>query len=282
MANPLKQAVKQALNYIVEILGNTKVGGYLFGLIANKAMGNTRAVTYADTTLNFATPNSLNQWRISTFSSKEPETLEWIDTFPNDAVLWDVGANVGLYACYAAAKKNCKVFAFEPSVFNLELLARNILLNNLTHKVSIVPLPLTDKLAFSSMRLTTTEWGGALSTFDQEFGWDGETIKQIFEFRTLGLSMDQAIELLEIPFPDYIKIDVDGLEHFILRGGAKVLTRIEGILIEINDNFDEHAINCHDLLVAAGLTLKAKRHSDLIANPTSRFLNCYNQIWVRD
>lgn len=282
MTSPLKQLAKYLLTYTVEVLGNTKVGSYLLELILNKAMGNTQSITHSNTTLNFATPNSLNRWRISTFSSKEPETLEWINTFTDGSVLWDIGANVGLYACYAATRKNCTVFAFEPSVFNLELLARNIFLNNLTDKVTIFPLPLSDGLSISPMRLTTTEWGGALSTFGQDFGWNGEMIKQIFEFRTLGLSMDEVIQLLDIPVPDYIKMDVDGLEHFILKGGSKVLKEIKSILIEVNDDFGEQASNCHDLLVAAGLTLKAKCHSDLIANSTSGFSNSYNQIWVRN
>ena len=69
--------------------------------------------------------------RANTFSSKEPETLEWIDSMQKKSILWDVGANVGTYSCYAAKKMELQVFAFEPSVFNLSLLAQNIYMNNL-------------------------------------------------------------------------------------------------------------------------------------------------------
>ena len=31
----------------------------------------------------FFVPNSLIKWRVDTFFSKEPETLEWIDNFEN-------------------------------------------------------------------------------------------------------------------------------------------------------------------------------------------------------
>jgi FkbM family methyltransferase len=282
LVSSLKQAARQLLAHTVKVLGNTKVGSYFFELVLNNAMGNTQSITHGNIRLDLAAPNSLNRWRIKTFSTKEPETLEWIDSFQDGAVLWDIGANVGLYTCYAAARKTCTIFAFEPSVFNLEILARNVFLNSLTDKVAIVPLPLSDQLSISPMRLTTTEWGGALSTFGQNFGWNGKTIEKLFEFRTLGLSIDQAIDLLGIPLPDHIKMDVDGLEHFILKGGPKTLTKIQSILIEVNDDFDEQASNCHDLLLAAGLTLKAKRHSDLIANSTSGISNSYNQIWVRD
>jgi FkbM family methyltransferase len=97
---------------------------------------------------------------VDTFSTKEPETLEWIDTFPLGSVVWDIGANIGLYSCYAAKMRDCKVYAFEPSVFNLDLLARNIFLNGLTEKVVMVPLPLSDKLAINRLKMTNTERGG--------------------------------------------------------------------------------------------------------------------------
>ena len=58
-------------------------------------------------------------------------------------------------------------FAFEPSVFNLELLARNIFGNDLVRQITIVPLPLSDTLAVNTLNMTSTEWGGALSSFGQ-------------------------------------------------------------------------------------------------------------------
>ena len=78
---------------------------------------------------------------------------------PSESVLWDIGANVGLYSVYAAKKHNCKIWAFEPSVFNLELLARNIYLNELTNNICIVPIALSDKLGSSQMHMTSSEWG---------------------------------------------------------------------------------------------------------------------------
>jgi hypothetical protein len=130
------------------------------------------------------------------------------------------------------------------------------------------------------MRMTTTEWGGALSTFGQKFGWDGRVIRQIFEFQTLGLSMEDAVEKMAIPKPHFIKMDVDGLEHFILKGGAVVLLEVKEILIEVNDDFHEQAEQCRQLLTDSGFVLKEKCHSEIIANSTTGFQNSYNQIWI--
>lgn len=95
--------------------------------------------------LRLAEPNYLCEWRNITFSTKEPETLEWIDKIPTESNLWDIGANVGLYPIYSARKRKCKIWAFEPLDFNLELLAINIFLNDVTHNVCIIPLPLSNQ-----------------------------------------------------------------------------------------------------------------------------------------
>ena len=238
-------------------------------------------ISHNGLSLKIVTPNSLCKWRAKTFSTKEPETIEWIDSFEEKSVLWDIGANIGLYSIYAAKKMNCSVWAYEPSVFNLELLARNIFINGLHSQICIIPFALNEQLGSSAMRMTTTDWGGALSTFGGHFGWDGKEVNEVFEFKTFGLSMDDANVLLKIPQPDYIKIDVDGIEHFILKGGSKVLGLVKSVLVEVNDDFHEQAQKCHKLLVQAGLTLKEKRRSDYIAANTEGFQNSYNQIWVR-
>lgn len=281
MKTKIKRTIKVAIRSIINVSSRTRIGQYFENMIVSSAMAQVIDVSYEGIALKFAAPNVLCKWRSETFSSKEPETLEWINAMPVGAVLWDVGANVGLYSVYAAKKRNCQVWAFEPSIFNLELLARNVFLNGLADRICIVPLPLSDQLGASQMHMTSTDWGGALSTFGQKFGWDGEVIRQIFEFKTIGLSMEDAVQKLSIPQPEYIKMDVDGIEHLILNGGQVVLKNIKGILIEVNDAFHEQASQCQLLLTKAGLVLKEKRQSEMISASTAGFQNAYNQIWIR-
>ncbi len=281
MKSKIKRAVKLSIQAALNLSGKTRISQYLHDQILKTSMEQTVEVCHNGLKMKFAAPNYLCRWRAETFSTKEPETLEWIDSIKPGSVFWDIGANVGLYSVYAAKQRSCSVWAFEPSVFNLELLARNLFLNELTERVCTVPLALSDSMGSSQMRMTTTEWGGALSTFGQNFGWNGKTINQVFAFQIIGMSMEDAIHRLGIPQPDYIKMDVDGLEHFILRGGESVLRKVKGILIEVNDDFREQADECQSLLIAAGLLLKEKRHSEYIATNTRGFQNCYDQIWVR-
>ena len=222
----------------------------------------------------FGAPNALCRYRASSFATKEPETLDWIDALPSGAILWDIGANVGLYSVYAAIKRDSQVYAFEPSVFNLEQLARNIHLNKLQRRITIVPVALSERTGASLFKMTSTAWGGALSTFDQDFGQDGEALKEVFEYTTCGISMSDAISYLGIPSPQFIKMDVDGIEHLILRGGKAVLQQVESVLVEINDDFAEQAQQASQCLSEAGLTLHRK--CDLGAG------NQYNQWWIRE
>lgn len=92
--------------------------------------------------------------------------------------------------------------------------------------------------------------------------------------------MDEAVTLLRLTPPDFIKMDVDGIEHIILRGGERVLGGARGILLEINDRFAAQAEETRRLLEAAGFSLKAKLHAPMIEQ--SAFANVYNQIWARE
>jgi FkbM family methyltransferase len=277
----IKDFFKKSIKHFVKVFGQTRLGKYLFDQILSNAMGNIFPVTHNGVELRLTTPNPLCTWRAKTFSAKEPETLEWIDSMEERSIMWDVGANIGLYALYAAKKNKCQVLAFEPSIFNLETLARNIYENQLTSQICIVPLPLNTKFGPSLLHMSTTEWGGALSTFDKNFGWDGHAIRQVFEFQTFGISMDDGVKVMGMQQPDYIKMDVDGLEHFILKGGAGTLLQVKSVLIEINDDFKDQAEQCALLLNQSGLVLKEKRNSEMISSSTTGFSNSFNQIWVR-
>ena len=281
MKTAIKNAVKQLIGLSVAGLDKLAIGRYVYSQIIQSAVTRVGEVEHQGFKLTFSTANALNKFRVDTFSTKEPETLQWIDAIPRGSVVWDVGANVGLYACYAARARGCRVFAFEPSVFNLEALARNIFLNRLTEQITVVPLPLSDQLAVSNLSLTSTEWGAAMSTFGQTYGHDGETIQKVFEFSTIGLSMVDAVDLLKIPYPEYIKIDVDGIEHLILKGGVAILRRAKGVLVEINDRFAFQADSASQYLREAGLSLKEKRHADHFDSDPGAARYTFNQIWSR-
>ena len=265
---------------MIKFSSKINAGRYFIDELSSAIFGKKKTIKHKDLEFSFYTPNRLNFFRIDTFSSKEPETLEWIDTFKKKSVFWDIGANIGLYSCYAVKRADCQVYAFEPSVFNLELLAKNIYLNSLSDKIAIFSLPLFDSLSVKPFYMTSNERGGALSNFGESVDHEGLPMTSIFKYKTVGMSVDQAASLLNITKPNYIKMDVDGIEHLILKGATDTLKNVESLLIEVNDNFIKQARDTKEYLTKSGFKLKQKRHSEIIAE-SKKFSSFYNQIWTR-
>ena len=235
-----------------------------------------RNISAGNKKLTFYTPNFLMRYRHKTFFSKEPETLQWIDQFKSNSVFLDIGANVGLYSIYAAKTKNTTVYAFEPSFFNLEYLARNIFINGLSEKINIIPLALNNTAGINPFHLTSTAWGGALSTFDQKFDDSGKEMHPEFVYKTTGIDLDTLSKLLQLEKADYVKIDVDGLEHIILSGAKNTLKNAREILVEINDNFSEQREVSNKILVELGFELDQKVYTEVNTKQVA------NQIWKKN
>ena len=280
MKKILKLVIQLFAKSMIKFSSKINAGRYFIDELSKAIFSKKKTIKHKNIEFNFYVPNRLNFFRVDTFSSKEPETLEWIDTFKKNSVFWDIGANIGLYTCYAVKRTDCQVYAFEPSVFNLELLAKNVYLNSLSDKVTIISLPLFDNLAVKPFYMTTKEWGGALSNFGESVDHDGSPMTSVFKYKTVGISIDQAISHLNFAKPNYIKMDVDGIEHLILKGAADTLKSAESLLIEVNDNFEQQAKDTKEYLTKAGFNLKQKRHSEMIAK-SAVFSSFYNQIWTR-
>ena len=121
---------------------------------------------------------------------------------------------------------------------------------------------------------------GALSNFGESVDHEGSPMSSIFKYKTVGMSIDQAVSLLNFAKLNYIKMDVEGIEHLILKGATDALKSAESLLIEVNDDFVKQARDTEEYLTKAGFKLKQKRHSEIIAK-SAAFSSFYNQIWTR-
>lgn len=253
----------------------------------DEARNRTALVTHqapdGEVSLTFLVPNEVCRYRAETFSTKEPETLEWLDRFGGDGVLFDIGANVGIYSIYYAKTHPGRVYAFEPSALNLGLLARNISANGVSSAVTIVPTPLTDANQVASFQLTMLDEGGAMSTFGEDLGHDGGVITPRMSYETTGVTLDCLVEAgIVADLPTMIKLDVDGIEHLILRGASATLAApsLRTVLIEVNDRFTVLADEVTAILTHAGFSLVERRHAAMFDG--GEFATTFNQIWVRD
>ena len=234
------------------------------------------------TSLKIYAPNSINYFRAESFSTKEPETLEWIDEYGKGNIFYDIGANVGLYSLYFSKKHLLHSYAFEPSVFNLECLARNINLNDLQDMITIMPFALSEKTFESKFYLSSVEMGSAHSTFGKKIGHDGLILNSKFEYLCTSFTLDFLINNLIIQPPGLIKIDVDGIEDLVLQGGQSTLTSpdLTSILVEVNDDYTVLSRAVSTLLLQSGFVLREKRQSKMFVD--SIYSNSYNQIWVKN
>ncbi len=214
-------------------------------------------------------PTKISSFRAKTFFSKEPDTINWMSKNGKaNKVMFDIGANVGLYSLYYAKKFHGKVYAFEPSIRNLDLLTRNIKLNGLNNKISIFSNPLIDKNRMGEFFQHNLTGGLAGATFDSNFTKNKIIQKTSFKekiscFNTYGLSLDNLFINKILPVPDLIKIDVDGNEFQILKGCTKILSQRKKmhILIETRKNTSKKV---NDFLQKYKFKFISRRHTNYV------------------
>ena len=246
-----------------------------------------KSIKILDKKINFFVPNPTINWRVDTYFTKEPETLEWIDSFEKkeNLIFWDIGANVGLYSIYNSLKNpNSLTVAFEPSSSNLRVLTRNISINNLEKRIKLVPIPLTNKEnIFQEMREGNFVEGGALNSFGEKFNFEGKVFKPSMKYNLLGTTMNYFIENSILDIPDYIKIDVDGIEHLILEGGDKFLNneKVKSLSIEINEDFKEQYDKVLNLMGKYKFKILHKKHNDVMFPKGNRYNSIYNYIFTK-
>ena len=237
--------------------------------------------------VNFFIPNQLTDWRIETFFTKEPETLEWIDSFEkkDKIIFWDIGANIGLYSIYSVLRnENVSTISFEPSTSNLRVLSRNISINNLENKIKILSVPLSNK---ENQFLTMNEGdfieGGALNTFGENYDFAGELFDTKMKYKILGTTIKNLLDNSVLEIPNYIKIDVDGIEHLILEGAGEYLKdkRIKSLSIEINEDFKEQYNKVIEIMDQNEFKLLHKKHNDEMFNNSKKFSKVFNYVFIR-
>ena len=238
-------------------------------------------------TWKVTSPNKLTDWRVKTFFSKEPETLEWIDSFNDkeNSIFWDIGANIGLYSIYNTIKNtNSQTIAFEPSTSNLRILSRNISINNFEKKIKILPIPLTNKEnSFLIMNEHDFVEGGALNSFGEKYNFEGKIFESKMRYQIFGTTINYLLDNKILEVPDYIKIDVDGIEHLILQGGDKYLKdkKIKSLSIEINENFKEQYDEVLKIMNENNFKILHKKNSIQTDEKDNKHLNIFNYVFVR-
>jgi FkbM family methyltransferase len=128
------------------------------------------------------------------------------------SLIVDVGGNVGVYACLAAAGAPSKrVVTFEPVPDNLEYLRRNLERNGLSARVEVVDKAVSDVSGLQPIYLADSIGTHSLSSAGSVNG---------SRIEVEVITLDAFLARREV---DVIKIDVEGFDGYALRGARELL-----------------------------------------------------------
>lgn len=177
----------------------------------------------------------------------EPDTAVWIERMPPDGLLWDIGSNVGFFTLYAASLLSgdgIRVVAFEPAAANYGALNRNIEGNAMTDHVVAFCIALAETTRIGRLNMDAaaggTLAGSFVNGFESEIGPLDQAINTQFRQGSVGFSIDDFVEMFQPPLPTHIKMDVDGIEAAILRGGKRTLSEnfVRSMIIELEGDLN--------------------------------------------
>jgi FkbM family methyltransferase len=151
---------------------------------------------------------------------------EWVES---DAIVWDIGANLGLFAFPAALKaRSGQVFGFEPDVELVANLLRSLRLprnKNLNLLVFCLALSNRD----STANFQVSKFSRAMNKLEGVGGWN-ESKVVVEELRSVPtMRIDTLLQSLSPP--TVIKIDVEGAEMQVLEGGAATISKHRPIIL---------------------------------------------------
>jgi len=146
---------------------------------------------------------------------------------PGD-IVWDIGANVGLFAFSAAARAgpSGQVIAFEPDAWLVRLLRRSAMVQpDTSAPVKIVPAAVASEVGLRQFAVASRSRASSALT-----GYGGTQMGKIREEHTVvALSLTWLTD--KLPLPNVIKCDVEGAELEVFSDQCKVFSKLRPVII---------------------------------------------------
>lgn len=179
-------------------------------------------------------------WRLA-----EPGFFRFLRLIPNSGVIIDVGANLGVTACYLArGKPDSQVFAFEPIPWNVRTIHRMIAFSRVRN-VSVEPCAIGNHSGEISVSVPIVN-GARMHALGHVCAGDSS-----------GEMFHASCYRLDDLFPPNsrhigaLKVDVEGFEHEVFAGAAELLRRDQPLIYcELWDN--SRVQQCMELLAPLG------------------------------
>ena len=171
-------------------------------------------------------------------------------SLPQDGIIFDVGANSGMMSLqFAKLVPAGKVYSFEPTFYAFSKLKKNIELNpGLAKRIVAVQSFVSSSTSQKPHIKAYASWkvGGTVEGVRHRVHGGIEKSAE----GTAAVSLDDFCEQEKIERLDFIKIDTDGHELEVLKGGKKVIGRFNPtIIFELGIYvMDERGIDFSDYL----------------------------------
>lgn len=181
----------------------------------------------------------------------EPEVLNtYSKMIKKDSIVLDIGANIGAHTLHMAKLlgKNGHLYAFEPTNYAYKKLISNLKLNEvISKKVTAYKAFLTREISAELPELISSSWDISMPIDHR----DRNPFDKGFPHSTLGaevMTLDRWASDNNINKLDLIKLDVDGFEVDVLKGGKETIKKLRPkLLLELSPiNFKSDIVNFSD------------------------------------
>ena len=234
MRNIIEPLYRRLLRPLAEFFGVDQYFQSIGNLLYNRKIRDQYIITIGDHKMEYVV-HKLNDMDNLQNQTEEREVIEDIlSTVSTQDVVYDIGANRGLYTCFLAPHVQ-DVIAFEPNPDFISQLRQNIEHNDVS--ATVVEVGLGDTNFTTKMDYMSIETGETYSV----------------EVR----NGDQLIEERGLPSPTIIKIDIEGNELDALSGLSSNLEYCDYIYVELHPNLssDNEIEDLKQLLRRSGFSL---------------------------
>ncbi len=161
----------------------------------------------------------------------EPNEFYFLDKFLKSGMVFiDIGANNGWFGVFASKKVGSEgmVYSVEPSQREIDKINKNIELNNLTN-IKVLECALLDKEGFMDLLIAEDKNDGHNTFGNFIYETDLKTKEKV----RVDI-LDNLVKKENIKRIDFIKIDAEGSELFILKSSIEAIKSFQPVmLIEI-------------------------------------------------
>jgi len=227
-ASPLKDRLQRTYRWIVDTIRS-----------------NQYRLTIEGVTASFRAENpEISRKLIHLREVESPVLIDLISELREDDIVYDIGAHLGLYSCFASqVVSQGTVVAFEPFPPSTEELRSNCRINE---NIVVVEAAITDHVGEVELYFGDDAAGNPKPALHEQRGSHSIIVE--------STSLDRYVEESGMQ-PTVLKIDVEGSEMGVLRGGMRTLSSsaVRVVYCELHAETDEEMIV--DILSDAGFEI---------------------------